>query len=534
VSCPRSAFAGKSGRLGLALGLIAWAAVAICWSSSASAANYTVEICTPSSSVGDGLTYEEHTPGSLFLNPCGSVAAGTIAIGSPLGGTESTGASRAWRLTAPEGTRIEGVQFSAPTSRSNPGDPELPSSTLEWHLLVENIVVERQREDGRPQFPENLGRPLGSQSHSVAAGLFCVDEGHCGLGGSLEVKVENLVAHMSDEFFPGFKDVTLPPTVAHGVVRVGITGEDKGSGIAKVQLMIDGQEQATVEDENGGKCKTPYKYLQPCKLTVPASFELDTTKLQDGQHDLKFVITDASGLTKETPATTFLVHNAPFSLARPTIEGPARIGLPLKATTGRWENSPTGFGYQWFRCPASVRGEGSDVKACHSIPGANGPQYTPVPEDVGQRDLVQVTAVNATGSEPSISLPTDLVQEALPPPPPPGKKKPVLSHVTLSRKRFRVGRMLSKGARGAVLAFSCNKPGHLSIAIERVHPGKKKPTTVGKLAAAIKAGRSKILLTGEVGTRRLAPGAYQVTIQVKGASGTLSEPATVPFAILPG
>src|SRR4029077_10208834 len=111
-------------------------------------------------------------------------------------------------------------------------------------------------------------------------------------------------------------------------------------------------------------------------------------------------------------------------------------------------------------------------------------------------------------------------------------KPPLLSHVTLSRKHFRVGGTSAASTRGAILSFSCSKAGHLALLIERGHGKRAKP--ISKLAAAIKSGRSSVLLTGEVGTRRLTPGSYQVTIRVRDDKGTPSNPISVPFTILPG
>ncbi|HEX2393138.1 MAG TPA: hypothetical protein VHI77_09495, partial [Solirubrobacterales bacterium] len=219
----------------------------------------------------------------------------------------------------------------------------------------------------------------------------------------------------------------------------------------------------------------------------------------------------------------------------PTIEGTSRIGSPLKASNGTWDNQPTQFQYQWFRCPATVRGEGTDVEACRAIAGANAAQYTPGPEDVQQRVLVRVAATNASGTDASLSLPTDLIQQpSTPPPPPRPRKKPKLSHLTLSRTHFRVGTTLTKAQRGAVLGFSCNMPGQLSLTIEKPARHGGKPRVVGKLAAKIKAGRSKILLSGEIGKRTLTPGPYGVTLRVRAANGAVSKPASLHFSILPG
>jgi hypothetical protein len=516
----------------IALMLFAMAALTASWSPAVSAAaTYDVEVCTATAS-GDGLVYPESAPGGIVESKCGEAAAGQIVVGVPGNAHPPLGALRSWMLSAPPGTNIARVSYSGPVVRVFSGSN---FSLLSWVVRAEGRTIEDVRDDGL-FFPDNVGKTLQPHTHTLEAGLSCVHSDPCGLGGSLQVTTSGLTASLEDEFIPGFSGAKFPPAVAHGNLALGIVGEDQGGGIAKIELKIDDQTAATVVDGNGGKCGTPpYKVLLPCKLTVPASFPLNTATLKDGQHQMQYVITDAAGLKKETAPLPFLVHNSPLVVTRPAIEGANRLGSLLKATSGAWDNQPTRFQYQWFRCPAAVRGEGADVEACRAIAGANAAQYTASPEDVQQRLLVKVTAANATGSEASLSLPTDVIQPPSTPPPPPHKgKKPKLSHLTLSRKHFRVGTTLTKAQRGAVLGFSCNVPGQLTLAIEQPVRHGKKPKVIGKLAAKIKAGRSKILLTGEVGKRRLAPGAYGLTLRVRSASGAVSKPASIHFSILPG
>jgi hypothetical protein len=110
----------------------------------------------------------------------------------------------------------------------------------------------------------------------------------------------------------------------------------------------------------------------------------------------------------------------------------------------------------------------------------------------------------------------------------------VISHVRLSRKRFRVVRGQARRGRGAILSFSSSRPGHLSLEIARIRrKGKPKPTS--RLVAKIKSGRSSVVLSGEIGRGRLlAPGRYQLTLRVRDAKGRTSDPVAVPFTVLSG
>ncbi|HEX2391515.1 MAG TPA: hypothetical protein VHI77_01215, partial [Solirubrobacterales bacterium] len=277
--------------------VIAIAALAAAWSPAASvAASYEVEVCTAASTSGDGLVYPESQPGGIFLKTCAETP-GKIAIGMPGSAHPDTGALRSWLLTAPQGTNLAKVSYSAPVVRSFTGTN---FSLLSWLLKVEGHTIEDVRDD-RLFFPGNVGKTLEPHTHTVEAGLFCIDsDPSCGLGGSLEVTVGGLKVNLEDEFIPGFSGAKFPPSVAHGDLALGIVGEDQGGGLTKVELLLDGQPQETVTDDNGGRCVAPYKALQPCKLTLPASFPLHTATLKDGQHQIQYVITDVSGLKRET------------------------------------------------------------------------------------------------------------------------------------------------------------------------------------------------------------------------------------------
>lgn len=111
------------------------------------------------------------------------------------------------------------------------------------------------------------------------------------------------------------------------------------------------------------------------------------------------------GLAGVGTATT---QAAPVNTAEPAISGDARIGATLTATQGSWSNNPTGFAYQWVRCPPS--GGASDGSDCAVIGGATTQAYVVSGADAGSRLRVRVTASNADGSATAASNPTALIE----------------------------------------------------------------------------------------------------------------------------
>ena len=96
----------------------------------------------------------------------------------------------------------------------------------------------------------------------------------------------------------------------------------------------------------------------------------------------------------------------PANTVPPAISGSAVQGQTLSATTGTWENSPTGYAYQWQDCDASGA-------LCGDITGATGASYTLTGADLGQAVRVVVTATNQTGSA---SAPSALSSVVVSPP----------------------------------------------------------------------------------------------------------------------
>jgi hypothetical protein len=91
---------------------------------------------------------------------------------------------------------------------------------------------------------------------------------------------------------------------------------------------------------------------------------------------------------------------APVNTAAPRVDGAAREGSTLSATTGRWSGSSTAsYAYQWERCDRAG-------KSCARIEGATRPTYMATSADVGSRLRVAVIAQNGRGVGSAVSTPT--------------------------------------------------------------------------------------------------------------------------------
>jgi hypothetical protein len=102
-------------------------------------------------------------------------------------------------------------------------------------------------------------------------------------------------------------------------------------------------------------------------------------------------------------------QDTPANTAEPRITGTASVGSTLSATTGTWTGNPTGFAFQWVRCPqGGGRADGSD---CASIGGATTSKYVVGTADVDRRLRVRVTAANADGQQTVASNATGRIRQ---------------------------------------------------------------------------------------------------------------------------
>jgi hypothetical protein len=148
----------------------------------------------------------------------------------------------------------------------------------------------------------------------------------------------------------------------------------------------------------------------PCEaLGAPTTAAAPYTVTEaDAGRTLSVVLTVSDGVAAPASISSnnVSVLQAPSSTAPPTVDGIARDGQFLHASTGEWlGSSPFVFAYQWQRCSPSGA-------SCNALPGATATDYLLSGADVGLTVRVQVTASNAAGMTAVPSAPTGVVAPA--------------------------------------------------------------------------------------------------------------------------
>jgi hypothetical protein len=107
---------------------------------------------------------------------------------------------------------------------------------------------------------------------------------------------------LRDQSPPEFKDPSPSGTLVSssaplaGVQPVTVSAKDSGGGVYQLLFEVDGSvvDQETIDD-NGGRCRQPFTVAMPCKASVNATVGFDTSKVADGSHMLRLLVTDATG-----------------------------------------------------------------------------------------------------------------------------------------------------------------------------------------------------------------------------------------------
>ena len=113
---------------------------------------------------------------------------------------------------------------------------------------------------------------------------------------------------------------------------------------------------------------------------------------------------------------------------------------------------------------------------------------------------------------------------------------PVISGLTVARRRFRVGgsstAVAARGARaGTTFRYFVSERSTVTIAIRR---GTRRATRVGTLTRTARAGGNRVRFSGRIGRRKLRPGSYRARVTATDPAGNRSRTATVRFRIARG
>lgn len=214
---------------------------------------------------------------------------------------------------------------------------------------------------------------------------------------------------LRDTFDPVASNATgaaATQTTLRGTANLAFSAGDMGVGVSDVEVKIGGVAvlPRQVIDTNNNRCvpnSGGYLYSQPCKKSLQANLNIDTTKAPEGTQTLTATIWDASGnaatvlnrqvtIDNKLPPRLQPGGSTAGPAQRPAITGDSSVGAKLTATTGLWVEAAL-FARQW-----QISDDGSTV--WKPIPGADGETLTPEPWMVDKFVRVAVTATNPEGS----------------------------------------------------------------------------------------------------------------------------------------
>jgi hypothetical protein len=133
-------------------------------------------------------------------------------------------------------------------------------------------------------------------------------------------------------------EVASAPTLT-GKSDLTFDAADPGAGVYEAVFSVDGKPvQATVLDENGGRCRNAgqatdgtfaFLYLQPCPGSVGADVAFDSSSVSNGVHHLVVSVVDAAGNTAPVLDRMVTVNNPPV----PGVPGPPNgVNASTRAT----------------------------------------------------------------------------------------------------------------------------------------------------------------------------------------------------------
>jgi hypothetical protein len=352
VASARAATAIAAAMLALAAGVVP---------SSAEAASYTVWSCRGPD--GAPLATDPWVPlfaGAGTRDTCATGGSLSARIGYPGKARDASGGDgfappeapyeiSGYGFALPEGARVAGYRIhvyattaeSRPDPRAEPARPwvEVPLQAgvdsdggkaleVDAGCLTSGCVF---GDAGDPLAGSNLLAASGLASPSVAILARCAWAWGCQPQASestvAEVRLFRSQVDIADDEAPllGPSSGSLAsgaPLTAEATLEA--TATDRGGGVARVQLLIDGTAVAHVGA--AGSCAEPYVRPAPCPEELSAGFTVSATSLAAGAHTAALRAIDAAGNATTGPPIEFSVGGATPPAAAATLgAGPAQV-----------------------------------------------------------------------------------------------------------------------------------------------------------------------------------------------------------------
>ena len=354
-------------------------------------------------------------------NTCAANNAGTMGLevaANPSG--YPNGAGIGWVFSAPSWATIAKYTIHVPDSFTYFSDAGIVGQALVQADDETDPVYDYRNLGGGSYGPITVERTPLDAVKSINVSASCDGEGGPCPANTLisRMDVASSALTLNDSTIPGVSGLSGSLTSGsplRGTVEANFTATDKGPGIYSAWFVIDGKaEPAVLLDPNNGWCVNlgqtndgtrSFAYPDPCAESVNSSMTFNTTALQDGSHNIKLDVDDASGNSTTAYNATVTTDNAPAILTAPGISGNSTVGSTLTGSNGTF-SAPQGAGTvssvqsAWLRCSDAA---GTN---CSTITGENSSAYDPTAVDIGYHLVYRNTVSDNDGTTVSDSPPT--------------------------------------------------------------------------------------------------------------------------------
>ena len=267
----------------------------------AGAAEYTVVTCNGQAAATGGWALFASGPNTALSENCAASGGSMAAV---LRGNQAPAASNAgWQVYAPANTTIAGATISR----------KVGDAGTSYGFIARGITPAAANYQvfetcsGPADCKEEIAR--GSVAwRSARAGALDVDLDAVDVGAACQklsggeaaaVRVTRADIALTDNAAP---TVSAGPTSAmfgsggavSGVQSIAVTFKDLGGGVAATGIQVDGQTVAETPVANAG-CRTPYRRLVPCPLTLATTMQFNPASVPDGPHQVRVFARDATG-----------------------------------------------------------------------------------------------------------------------------------------------------------------------------------------------------------------------------------------------
>lgn len=295
-------------RVAIALGLAAAAAPA----PAAEAGTYTVHACRAADGRGAALTDWRVTEGRFvsiltWRDRCASGGAFELEMSGAK--THPSDHYIAATLRAPADTAIVGYQLWRSVQLGTDFGYRIQELTRDGRIDLDGCYAAQgcggKGDASSPLAGGNLVRYTGRDLHALEVVLTCAlsdsSTAKCPTGSGARLQLHRADVTLADNASPVIETDPTGPLVQSGLPLTGaqpvsISATDRGGGVYLALFEVDGRVVAWAPiDSNGGQCRAPFTVALPCKPSASGTVALDTSRLADGAHSLRILVTDVTG-----------------------------------------------------------------------------------------------------------------------------------------------------------------------------------------------------------------------------------------------